>query len=176
LNLRIGGLQPSDLFAESNDKLHEYRAAMKRIKNTAAMAEGSLAALLEKRDIFKTENEKMKTENECLKAKVVELTTYLEEATTQKEEADLENFELSFGIEDVTVDLEEARDRLNDSLADNKELRMEIDRLRDQMESARYDADLHICVQNKNSDRLEEKVKMDADKFAALKALLDSIE
>tara|TARA_R110002003_G_scaffold96_25_gene7621 strand:- start:3152 stop:3349 length:198 start_codon:yes stop_codon:yes gene_type:complete len=65
---------------------------------------------------------------------------------------------------------------LNDSLADNKELRMEIDRLRDQMESARYDADLHIRVQNKNSDRLEEKVKMGAHKFAALKALLDSIQ
>jgi adenine deaminase len=48
LNLKIGGLQSSDLFAESNDKLHEYRAAMKRIKNTAAMAEGSIAALLEK--------------------------------------------------------------------------------------------------------------------------------
>jgi hypothetical protein len=46
---------------------------------------------------------------------------------------------------------------------------MEIDRLRDQMESARYDADLHIRVQNKNSDRLEEKVKMDADKFAGLR-------
>jgi hypothetical protein len=53
---------------------------------------------------------------------------------------------------------------------------MEIDRVRNQMESARYDADLHIRVQNKKIDKLEAKLKMGADKFAALKALLDSIE